>query len=46
MIVMIVFADRVSRFVDEHPTLRMLALSFLIFDWSDVGAGGNRRASG
>ncbi len=30
MIVMIVFADRVSRFVDEHPTLRMLALSFLI----------------
>ncbi len=30
MIVMIVFADRLSRFVDEHPTLRMLALSFLI----------------
>ncbi len=30
MIVMIVFADRLSRFVDEHPTLWMLALSFLI----------------
>ena len=28
--VMIVFADPVSRFVERHPTLTMLALSFLI----------------
>jgi predicted tellurium resistance membrane protein TerC len=28
--VMIIFAERVSRFVDENPTLKMLALSFLI----------------
>jgi predicted tellurium resistance membrane protein TerC len=28
--VMMVFADAVSRFVDEHPTLKMLALSFLL----------------
>ena len=28
--VMLVFADTVSRFVEKHPTLKMLALSFLI----------------
>lgn len=28
--VMVIFAERVSRFVDENPTLKMLALSFLI----------------
>jgi predicted tellurium resistance membrane protein TerC len=28
--VMIIFAERVSRFVKRHPTLKMLALSFLI----------------
>ena len=28
--VMLVFAEPVSRFVEEHPTLKMLALSFLI----------------
>ncbi len=30
MIVMLVFAGRVSRFIERHPTLKMLALSFLI----------------
>ncbi len=28
--VMMVFAGTVSRFVERHPTLKMLALSFLI----------------
>ncbi|MCA9248216.1 MAG: TerC family protein [Planctomycetales bacterium] len=28
--VMVVFADKVSHFVEKHPTLKMLALSFLI----------------
>jgi predicted tellurium resistance membrane protein TerC len=30
IIVMLIFADRVSDFVERHPTLKMLALSFLI----------------
>ena len=30
VIVMMVFSGRVSRFVDRHPTVKMLALSFLI----------------
>ena len=30
VIVMLVFAEPVSRFVEAHPTLKMLALSFLI----------------
>ncbi len=30
MIVMLVFAERVSKFVEDNPTLKMLALSFLI----------------
>lgn len=30
VIVMLVFAEPVSRFVEKHPTLKMLALSFLI----------------
>ncbi len=30
MIVMMVFADRISNFVERHPTVKMLALSFLI----------------
>ena len=28
--VMLVFAEKISRFVEEHPTLKVLALSFLI----------------
>lgn len=28
--VMILFADQVGRFVDQHPTVRMLALNFLL----------------
>ena len=28
--VMVVFADRISNFVSQHPTLKMLALSFLM----------------
>lgn len=28
--VMVAFADRISRFVSRHPTLKMLALSFLL----------------
>jgi predicted tellurium resistance membrane protein TerC len=30
MIVMLVFVNRISSFVDKHPTIKMLALSFLI----------------
>jgi predicted tellurium resistance membrane protein TerC len=30
VIVMLVFSERISRFVQRHPTLKMLALSFLI----------------
>ena len=30
MIFMLVFVDRVSTFIDRHPTIKMLALSFLI----------------
>jgi len=30
MIVMLIFAGRVSQFIERHPTLKMLALSFLI----------------
>lgn len=30
MIVMMVFADSISNFVERHPTIKMLALSFLI----------------
>lgn len=30
VIVMLVFAERVSKFVEENPTVKMLALSFLI----------------
>ncbi|MGI9518346.1 MAG: TerC family protein [Pirellulaceae bacterium] len=30
MIVMLLFAERVSKFVEDHPTLKILALSFLI----------------
>jgi predicted tellurium resistance membrane protein TerC len=30
VLVMLVFAAAVSRFVERHPTLKMLALSFLI----------------
>jgi predicted tellurium resistance membrane protein TerC len=28
--VMMVFADAISRFIDQHPTIKMLALSFLL----------------
>jgi predicted tellurium resistance membrane protein TerC len=30
MVFMLVFVNRVSAFIDEHPTIKMLALSFLI----------------
>ncbi len=30
MVVMLIFAERISRFIENHPTLKMLALSFLI----------------
>ena len=30
VIVMLIFAETISRFVERHPTLKMLALSFLI----------------
>jgi hypothetical protein len=30
MIVMLVFVNKISAFVDRHPTIKMLALSFLI----------------
>jgi predicted tellurium resistance membrane protein TerC len=30
MIVMLVFVNKISDFVDRHPTIKMLALSFLI----------------
>jgi predicted tellurium resistance membrane protein TerC len=30
MIVMLLFVNQISAFVDRHPTIKMLALSFLI----------------
>jgi len=30
MVVMFVFAERISNFIHQHPTLKMLALSFLV----------------
>ena len=30
LVIMMVFAGKISRFINEHPTLQMLALSFLI----------------
>ena len=30
MIIMLIFANPVSQFVNKHPTIQMLALSFLI----------------
>ena len=30
VIVMLIFSETISRFVERHPTLKMLALSFLI----------------
>ena len=30
MIVLLIFVEQISRFVDRHPTIKMLALSFLI----------------
>ena len=30
VIIMMVFADGISNFVDRHPTIKMLALSFLL----------------
>ena len=30
MIIMLIFVNRISDFVDRHPTIKMLALSFLI----------------
>ncbi len=30
VVVMLIFAEPISRFIEEHPTMKMLALSFLI----------------
>jgi predicted tellurium resistance membrane protein TerC len=30
MVVMLIFVNQISAFVDRHPTIKMLALSFLI----------------
>ena len=30
VIIMIIFAGRVSRFIEQHPTMRVLALAFLL----------------
>jgi len=30
IVVMLIFSGQISRFVNQHPTLKMLALSFLI----------------
>lgn len=30
VVVMMIFAGRISRFIDRHPTMKMLALSFLL----------------
>jgi predicted tellurium resistance membrane protein TerC len=40
MIVMLVFVDQISDFVDRHPTIKMLALSFLILIGSMLVAEG------
>ncbi|WCL49326.1 TerC family protein [Leptospira sp. GIMC2001] len=40
VIVMMIFADSISKFVDHHPTIKILALSFLILiGFSLVGEG-------
>ncbi len=40
MIVMLTFVDQISNFVDRHPTIKMLALSFLILIGSMLVAEG------
>jgi predicted tellurium resistance membrane protein TerC len=30
MTIMLIFSERVSRFIENHPTVKMLALSFLL----------------
>ena len=40
MIVMIVFAGPVSQFVERHPTVKMLALSFLLLIGTALVADG------
>jgi predicted tellurium resistance membrane protein TerC len=30
VIVMMIFADRVSHFIERHPTIKMLALAFML----------------
>ena len=39
VIFMMFFSGYISRFVDQHPTIKMLALSFLVVDWCDVSGG-------
>ena len=40
MIIMLLFVDQISDFVDRHPTIKMLALSFLILIGSMLVAEG------
>jgi predicted tellurium resistance membrane protein TerC len=39
VLVMMLFAGSVSTFVERHPTIKMLALSFLLHDRRDAGGG-------
>lgn len=43
MIVMLIFVNRVSGFIDRHPTIKMLALSFLILIGAMLVAEGFHR---
>ena len=40
MIIMLIFVNQISDFVDRHPTIKMLALSFLILIGSMLVAEG------
>ena len=40
VIFMMFFSGYISRFVDRHPTIKMLALVVLVADWCDACCGG------
>jgi predicted tellurium resistance membrane protein TerC len=44
MVFMLIFVNRVSAFIDRHPTIKMLALSFLILIGCALVAEGFHRA--
>ena len=42
--IMLVASGPISAFVDRHPTVKMLALSFLVLIGTNLVAGGHRPA--